>query len=510
MFDKKLSVSLLVLLFAIVPIYGQDAPSLGDMARHLRADKDKTASPATISPKPNSAAAASANVWQTKAQNWVMADPQPEASGQYEPYATREEFNLHFLNRYEEGIRTLFEQEKFESLELITDTARSTKARLPGGFWTIHIIYGALMAPAAGTYASSANDWTTHLARLQRWVMQRPDSITARVALGTAQLQYAWSARGGGYADSVTEDGWKLLQQRAEVAAKTLMDAFSLQAKCPEWFLTMQMTARALGQSREVQTAIFEKAIAFEPDYHYFYRAQAELLMPKWEGEEGEMAAFAQQAADRIGGQKGDMIYYEIATFVNCGCDNDRKLYGMSWPRIKRGYTALEEQYEESIANLNAMAYMAGMSGDMSYADEMFKRIGEGWDKKVWHKRENFDMVRQRAQVSELPKMIEAAMKAADYNRQTPVGRKFDEQMAKTFASNYSATVTDCLKKSGDSFMVPFDMALLVGQNGAVEQVLTSTMSHTISCIMAKVGSGLFPPPPQPDYWVKISMQARR
>lgn len=100
-------------------------------------------------------------------------------------------------------------------------------------------------------------------------------------------------------------------------------------------------------------------------------------------------------------------------------------------------------------------------------------------------------------------------MKAADDNLQTPDGRKFDEQVAKTFASNYSATVTECLKMSGDSSLVPFDMALQVGGNGTVEQVFTSTMSHTISCIMAKVGSGLFPPPPQPDYWVKISMQAR-
>ena len=60
-----------------------------------------------------------------------MADQQPIASDLYAPYATREEFNLHFLDHYEEGIRTLFEQEKFENLDLITDTARSTKARLP-------------------------------------------------------------------------------------------------------------------------------------------------------------------------------------------------------------------------------------------------------------------------------------------------------------------------------------------------------------------------------------------
>ncbi len=366
------------------------------------------------------------------------------------------------------------------------------------------------MAPAKGTYNSSDNDWTVHLGRLQRWTVQRPDSITARVALAAAQLQYAWRARGGGYADKVTDDGWRVFQQRAEMAAKTLMDASSLPVKCPEWFLTTQLTARALGQSKEVQTAIFEKAIAFEPDYQYFYRAQAEMLMPKWEGEEGEMAAFAQQAADRIGGKKGDMIYFQIAVFLNCGCDNDRGLNGLSWPRIKRGYTDLEEQYGEFIGNLNGMAYMAGMAGDMAYAHDMFTRIGEGWDETLWHKKENFQMVRQWAQFAEVPKTMAAAMKADDDNLQTSDGRKFDEQVAKTFASNYSATVNECIKISGDLSLVPFDMVLQVGGNGAVEQIVVSKMSRTSSCIAAKLDGGLFPPPPKPDYWIKISMQIQR
>lgn len=163
------------------------------------------------------------------------------------------------------------------------------------------------------------------------------------------------------------------------------------------------LTARALGQSKEIQTAIFEKAIAFEPDYQYFYRTQAETLMPKWEGEEGEMAAFAEHVADRIGGKKGDMIYYQIAAVLNCSCDNDRKLNGMSWARIKRGYMDVEEEYGEFLGHLNVMAYMAGMAGDMAYAYEMFTRIGEGWDEALWHNKENFQTVRQWAKLSELP-----------------------------------------------------------------------------------------------------------
>ncbi|HEY1527769.1 MAG TPA: DUF4034 domain-containing protein [Candidatus Angelobacter sp.] len=431
-------------------------------------------------------------------------------TGQYAPYATREEFNLHYLDRYEEGIRTLFDQEKFETLDQIAGSARSTKAHLAGGFWTLHIIYVGLMQPAAGTYKASDNEWTNHLQRFQRWIAQRPNSITARVALAAAQLQYAWRARGGGYADSVTDDGWKLFQERAEDAAKTLIDASSLQDKCPEWYVAMQLTARALGQSKEMQTAIFEKAIAFEQDYQYFYRAQAELLMPKWEGEEGEMAAFAQQISDRIGGKRGDMMYYQIATYLNCGCDNDRGLNGLSWPRIKRGYIDVEEQYGESMENQNAMAYMAGAAGDPVYAEEMFARIGEGWDKKLWHKKESFQMVREWAHGATLTQTIEAAMKAADDNLQTPDGRKFDEKLAKAFAANYSSAVASCQKMSGDSFMIPFDLVLQVKENGAVEKIYVSIQTRTSLCLSAQVDKGIFPAPPKPDYWVKVSMQAQR
>jgi hypothetical protein len=509
MFKKSLPLLVLALTFVIAPLRSQETQSLGDIARRIRADKDKASAPATLSTAPNAGGGASSAVPSAKVEP-AIADKQPTASGQYAPYATREEFNLHLLDRYQEGIRALFQQEKFEVLDKTADAARATKARLPGGFWTIHLIYSALMTPAEGTYDASENDWTSQLVRLQRWTAQRPDSITARVALGGAQLQYAWRARGGGYADKVTDDGWRLFQQRAEMAAKTLMDASSLPAKCPEWFLTTQLTARALGQSKEMQTAIFEKAIAFEPDYQYFYRAQAEMLMPKWEGEEGEMAAFAGHVADRIGGKKGDIIYFQIAVVLNCGCDNDRGLNGLSWPRIKRGYTDLEEQYGEFVGNLNGMAYMAGMAGDIAYAHEMFTRIGEGWDETLWHKKANFEMVRQWAQFAEVPKTMDAAMKAADENLQTSDGRKFDEQVAKTFASNYSATVTECLKSSGDLSLVPFEMVLQVGGNGTVEQIVVSKMSRTSSCIAAKLDGGLFPPPPKPDYWVKVSMQERR
>jgi hypothetical protein len=252
-----------------------------------------------------------------------------------------------------------------------------------------------------------------------------------------------------------------------------------------------------------------EKAIAFEPDYQYFYRTQAETLLPKWEGEEGEMAEFAEQFANRIGGKKGDIIYYQIAVVLNCNCDSDRNLNGMSWPRIKRGYIENLAQYGEFIPTVNSMAYMAGMAGDPEYAQELFTRIGEAWDEERWHTKENFQTVRAWATLAAQGKSIEAALKAANDNLQNAGGRQFDEQIAKSFAGNFSTAVTDCVKSSGGSFVIPFSLLMQLARNGAVKKVFAAPGTSIGSCLSARVGDAVFPAPPTADYWVKVSLPAQ-
>lgn len=505
--NKKFLNSLLLVSCASGLLIAQDAPSLGDVARRLRAEKGAV-SPAT--PASGSNADKTQVTPAPVSQQPVNVVKPDTAINQYAPYGSREEFNLHFIDHYKQGVRTLLEQEKFETLDQMADPARSGKTRFPGGYWVLHNIYVALSEPPAGTFKATDSDFRTLIARLQHWVDQRPDSVTARIALAEAYIEYASHARGGGYADSVSQEGWQLHAERTKTAANILMDAAKLPTKCPEWYLAMQYVARILGETKEMQTAIFEKAAAFEPDYYYYYRYQAETLLPKWEGEEGESAAFAQQVADRIGGKKGDMMYFEIATTLNCGCETDKHLHGMSWPRIKSGYQALEQQYGESIEFLNSMAYMAAVAGDGTYSEEIFGRIKEGWDPGVWHEKQRFLITRQWAQGWGAIKSTEAALKAADDNVHTPEGQKFDKQVASAFAANYGAAVDECWKASGERFLIPFDMAVQVGKNGVVEKVFTSLTSSISTCLSARVEKGSFPIPPSPDYWIKISLQARR
>jgi hypothetical protein len=183
-----------------------------------------------------------------------------------------------------------------------------------------------------------------------------------------------------------------LFAERFELAKGTLLEAARLKDKCPYWFELVQMTALAEGWDKLLAKEIFEKAAAFEPTYYHFYREYANYLQPKWYGEEGETQKFAEQISDHVGGDDGDIIYFEIATLVACQCQSTKtSLEGMSWPRIQQGYTALRQRYAVSNIKLNRFALLAYSSDDKPAANQAFAAIGEHWDHTVWNNQQTFE-----------------------------------------------------------------------------------------------------------------------
>ena len=106
----------------------------------------------------------------------------------------------------------------------------------------------------------------------------KPSSVTARIALAGAYANYAWEARGSDYADTVTKNGWKLFAQPIDKAKEILEEASTLKAKCPHWYVVMQRVALAESWDLARATALLDQAVAFEPDYYYYYRAHAGYL----------------------------------------------------------------------------------------------------------------------------------------------------------------------------------------------------------------------------------------
>jgi hypothetical protein len=252
-----------------------------------------------------------------------------------------ESTDVNAFRNYGRAVGELLRQEKFDQLDCIADSARTQKARFSGGDWKLRQLYNALEEPEHGVHATE-EDWKDHLGRLKRWVAAHPESITARVAFAKAYVGYAWDARGNGYSDTVSDSGWRLFRERLEKARSILEEAAKLKRKCPEWYVVMQRIALGQAWDSESVSALLEKAVAFEPQYQTYYQMYAIYLLPKWRGEDGDSARFAQEAADRVGGEQGDALYFWIAAKIACPCE-EPEYKRLSWPRIQKGFEQANE-----------------------------------------------------------------------------------------------------------------------------------------------------------------------
>jgi hypothetical protein len=296
---------------------------------------------------------------------------------------------------YHTTVRNLFNEENFSQLEEIADAARSGKSRFKGGGWKLDSFYAAIKTPGSLTATDAA--WNSHMERLKRWIAFRPDSSTPRVALAQAYLRFAWKARGGGYADTVTPEGWNLFRERVQKAKENLEAAKSFPTKDPQWFLAMQTVALAQQWNNKQVEKLLEEAYAFEPGYYYYYDSYANFLLPKWSGKPGDSEEFAQTIADRIGGSEGDFVYFRVALSLNC-CKAHEQAPALSWDRVKQGFASLEELYGSTNYQRNAIAYMAVRQEDKDFAQQLFARIGDNWNQRVWRSKAKFD--RSKASLS--------------------------------------------------------------------------------------------------------------
>jgi hypothetical protein len=405
--------------------------------------------------------------------------------------------DVHALDEYRDAIAQLLKQGDFAQLDCLADAARAGKTRFSGGAWKLRNIYIGLEEPRPGH--PTQEDWSQHFELLERWQKQNPSSITVPIALAESYVRYGWDARGGGFADSVSESGWKLMAERAAKARAILEEKAELAKKCPDWYLAMQMVAQAQSWDLAQVRALFEKAAAFEPGYQYYYRTLADYLQPKWSGEEGDAAEFAEEAANRVGGDDGDILYFWIADAIVCGCQ-DPVYTHFSWPRAQKGFTAMEKKYGSSMLFVNSYALMATNSDDMVAADPAFKRIGDEWDKDRWGTEDSFKGQRDiAAQLAPMQAKARAFHAEAEANMKSAEGRAYRVAFDPKLAVFEQPCVSEI---NGDPSK--FELLVEVGERGAANEAHTEKRPTGFAmCVMKGIYAAYvkketpFPRPPK-------------
>jgi len=287
--------------------------------------------------------------------------------------------------------RGLFDENSWDKLDSLANRLRSQRLRFQGGGWQLHVLYTILCTTKAKNATDAA--WEAQITALQQWIRHSPSSPTPRIALADTYENFAWKARGGGFADAVTPEGWNLFGERMQKALQVLQQAEKISRDDPEWYNSMLVATSDQDWNRAQADALVDEALSKEPGYFYVLRVQADNLLPKWYGNPGDTEQFIAKAADRIGGPEGDASYFFVAeaTLVAEERCFECSPPAMSWARICRGYAAVERLYGTNNYERNAIAFLAVRARDAQTARDAFKRIGDDWDPDVWGSKALFD-----------------------------------------------------------------------------------------------------------------------
>jgi hypothetical protein len=200
---------------------------------------------------------------------------------------------------------------------------------------------------------------------LKDWLAKNPKSKTARIALGVNYAAWAWRARGSGYADTVSENGWKLFGERLEEAKKVLA---AVDDRPGEFYWVWQRVAMGLDLD---DTETVAEGLKKYPAYTKIVSAKFYRLQPRWGGEDGADMRFLNEQVAANPGDAGDMLYERVALnsawlFTNLFGDGH-----FDKERVMRGAAAIRKAMPESQVARAVSIYMAMEANDMPTAEAL-------------------------------------------------------------------------------------------------------------------------------------------
>lgn len=135
----------------------------------------------------------------------------------------------------------------------------------------------------------------------QNW----PNASAASLLKAQLYFYYAWRGRGNGYANKVSEEGWKLFRERLVVAAEAADKAWTLNPKNERIPLLMIKLASGQERKRDEMELWFSRAMELNTNYYEACSSKLHYLYPQWYGSQEEMLAFGREClhSDKWGGR---------------------------------------------------------------------------------------------------------------------------------------------------------------------------------------------------------------
>ena len=199
---------------------------------------------------------------------------------------------------------------------------------------------------------------------------------------GERQINEAWKARGDGYSNTVTKEGWKGFNNHLAEARTTLTQAWNLQPGFP--LAPCRMMTVALGDSGADEMRLwFDRTVSAQLDYPQAWSGMRWGLRPRWYGSENAVLALGRTAVNT-----GRFDTDVPRKFFDCISDvesemelpSGRHIYGRAdiWPELQKmyqGYISEQSQSPYRSGWRSGYAIVAYFAGKYDVAAEQLKAL---------------------------------------------------------------------------------------------------------------------------------------
>jgi len=308
------------------------------------------------------------------------------------------------LEQFEIGMQQLLVAKKFERLDQIAKDLRRDMPLYRTLTSKLEIFYSGLAS--AKLTARIGRD--RHLALIREWIAKSPKSPAARIALAETMNEIAWSARGGGFADTISEHGGEVYASFEAQAAKVLAEAATVASVDPEYF-KLQVILHTMTPPEAVHAA------SKLPFYGNLYLNAVNYSMGKWGGTPKELHAVLDEAAKSGGPRYGAALWgvagWELLRMRVPPADVVN-VWGLPWERIRAGFRAWAGTPPGDVRVPHWFVRCARIMGDRSTARELFQSADLDWSEAaayVWPSREAYDDARKWALATPVESFTEEA-----------------------------------------------------------------------------------------------------
>jgi hypothetical protein len=201
---------------------------------------------------------------------------------------------------------------------------------------------------------------------------------------GQFYVNDAWNARGCGYAQTVTQEGWNLLAQRLGRADDMLTDIYARSPSEPGLAKSMMTVVLGEQKPRDQMELWFQRGLQVNPNDFSLYMAKRWYLLPRWYGSDQDVWNFGLECAKSTNwAAKIPMVLVEA---VSDRADRDPTTYAQPeiWGPLEKVYREYLSRFPNSIHYRSLFALSAAQGGHWDVAKEQFKILGDDWDPDVF------------------------------------------------------------------------------------------------------------------------------